>query len=268
MGHPDKGLIQALLDGEVPGTEAGSLRSHIDGCPECRAGAEALEGASRVLTGALLLVDTEADFVEARGRFLARVRPPSRRPFWPSISLARAASITLLLTGAAVTSLPGSPVRRWMAQGWEALTGFVQTAPGHQDPAAPGPDQAAPSEEAGIPETGAGIPTSTQGTEVWIYGLPAEAELRVVWTDGDEAWVYSGEGTRFNRVGSRLEAHSPPGTVRVEIPRKLEQVVVGLNGSVLLRKSGGEVEILGTVRRRSSSEVVFDAPGSTNDGRS
>ncbi len=185
-----------------------------------------------------------------------------------SISLPRAASIALLITGAAVTALPGSPVRRWMAQGWSALTEPTLTDSGPQESEGAARDRGALPSEAGIPETGASIPASAQGVEIWIHDLPREAELRVVWIDGDESWIYAGEGTRFNLEAGRLEAFSPPGAVRVEIPRDLEQVTLRLNGSILLRKSGGEVEIAGPVQQRTPSEIIFRAPGSTNDARS
>jgi hypothetical protein len=268
MGHLDNGLIQALLDGEVEGTEADTLRAHLESCPECQAGAEALEGASRETDLALLLVDTEPRFADVRSRVLAKRRPNSRRLFGSSLSLPKAASIAILLTGAAVTALPGTPVRRWMAQRWQALTEFTQTDSLQGDPQETVGDQSAPSPEAGVPETGASIPALAQGVEIWIHDLPGEAELRVLWIDGDEVWVYAGVGTRFNGAAGRLEAFSPPGAVRVEIPRSLRQVVVGLDGSILLRKSEGEVEIFGPVQQRTPSEIVFDAPGPTNAGQS
>ncbi len=263
MGHPDSGLIQALLDGEVGGTEADTLRGHLNSCPECGAGAEALEGASREVTRALLIVDTEPRLEKARARALAKRRPGSRLFFGYSLSLPKAASIALLLSATAASALPGSPVRRWLAQGWEALTESPQANPSQEDPSGTTGD-----EEALPPETGASILASTQGVEIWIHDLPPQAELRVVWIDGDEAWIRAGEGTRYSLEGGRLEAFSPPGAVRVEIPRNLGQVVVGVNGSILLRKTGGEVEIVGTVQQRTPSEILFEAPGSTNDRRS
>jgi len=268
MGHPDKGLIQALLDGEVEGTEAENLRAHLESCRECEAGAEALEVASLETARALLLIDSEPRLQDARSHLLGKKGPRSNRVFGFSISLPKAASIALLLTGAAATALPGSPVRRWMVQGWEALTESVQSSSDQENPLGAGEDQTAPSPEGLIAEIGAGIPALTGGVEIWIHDLATEAELRVVWVDGDEAWIRAGEGTRFTREGSRLDAFEPPGAVRVEIPRDLEQVVVGLNGTVLLRKSGGEVEILGPVQQRTPSEIIFEAPGSTNDGPS
>jgi hypothetical protein len=266
MEHPDKGLIQALLDREVVGTEADGLRAHLAACEPCRAASESLEEASRTAARALLHVDLEPRLERSRSRVLARRRAAPPRVAGHSISLPKAASIALLLTGAAATALPGSPVRRWVVEGWRELAGSAETDFVREDSGEEGANPEAPLPEAGSRETGASIPTSIQGVELWIHDLAPAAELRVVWTDGEEAWIYAGEGTRFSRVGSRLEAFAPPGAVRVEIPRSLDQFVVGLNGSVLLRKSGGELEIVGPAQRRTPSEIIFESPPSPNAG--
>ena len=152
-----------------------------------------------------------------------------------------------------------------MSQGWQALVGPASTTSEEVTPRDPtvGPESSLPS-----PEAGARIAASDQGVEIWIHDLPSEAELRVLWIEGEEAGVFAGEGVRFNVEEGRLEAFSPPGAVRVEIPRSLERVVVRLDGNILLRKSGDEVEILGPVQQRTPSEIRFEAPGSPNDGRS
>jgi hypothetical protein len=154
-----------------------------------------------------------------------------------------------------------------MTQGWHAFVGSAgtTTVPGSPEGTPETPGLLSP--EQGAPETGAGVSVLVEGPEIWIHDLPAQAGLRVLWTDGEEAWVYAGEGTRFNSVDGRLEAFAPPGAVRVEIPRALQNVVLGLDGEVLLRKAGGELEILAPVRERSPSEIRFEAPESTNDDR-
>jgi hypothetical protein len=266
MEHPDNGLIQAFLDREMVETEADALRAHLAGCGQCRAAAESLEEASWETERALLHLDTEPRPERSRNRILEKRRVGSPRVTGRSISLPKAASIALLLTGAAVTALPGSPVRRWVVEGWRALAGPTEAGSGMEATGEEGANPEALLPEPGIRETGASIPASTQGVELWIHDLAPAAELRVVWTEGEEAWIYAGEGTRFNRVGSRLEAFSPPGAVRVEIPRSLEEIVLRLNGSVLLRKSGGEVEILGPAEQRTPSEIIFQPLPSPNAG--
>jgi hypothetical protein len=285
MEHPDNGLIQALFDRELTGAEAEGIRAHLLDCAQCRAVVEATEAATGAATQALHLLDREPDLEAARTRFLERadrgvMSPEQNREgvrtvtgqrnrmatfFGSPLSLPRAASIALLLTGALVTALPGSPVRRWLAQAWEALTESPGT-PGGQDVSSGAREPAATgAQDEALPEIGAAIPALSGGIEIWIHDLPDEAELRVLWTEDDEPWIYAGEGTRFSSEDGRLEAWGPPGAVRIEIPRTLRQVIVGLDGAVLLRKRGEEVEILGPVQQRTPSEIRFKTPGSTND---
>jgi hypothetical protein len=110
-------------------------------------------------------------------------------------------------------------------------------------------------------EIGASILAGEEGVELWIRGLPAGADLRVVWVDGNMAGIFAGEGTRFRTEPGRLEAEAPPGAVRVEIPRSLSRVVVGVDGRVLVRVSGDEVDILGPIQRRTPMEVLLRPGG-------
>ena len=282
MGHPDNGQIQALLDGELTSGEAEEIQGHLADCGECRTEVQALEAASRAVVGALDLLDVEPVLGPARAGFLAgaekvlpatkvgsaeAVKPKNRgrarQLGWTSWSLPKAASVALLLTAATVSALPGSPVRRWATQALEALTG----SPAATEVPSPEAETGISAELQGTPETGAGIPGLAGGVEIWITDLPDGAGLRVLWTDGEEAWAYAGEGTRFNSVDGRLEVFSPPGAVRLEIPRIFQRVVVGLDGGVLLRKAGGELEILAPVQEQTPSEIRFEAPSSTNDGQ-
>jgi hypothetical protein len=271
MVHPDNGTLLALQDGEVSETEAEEIREHLATCSSCRAEADALAGASRALAEALELLDSEPDTATARAKVARRfdehlpapdkvVSPlppgsPRRERFGSFLTLPRAASIALLLTGVTVSALPGSPVRRW-------LTDMVQ-GPGASEregselgaPLAPVEEM---QEDLG---PGAGIPAVDGSVEIWIHDLPDDSELRVRWTDGEEAWIFAGQETRFNLQDGKLEAFSPVGPVVVEIPRGLSRVVVGLDGRVLLQKSGEEIEILGPIQERTPFEILFEAPG-------
>ncbi len=295
MGHPSEGELRAFLDGEMAGEERSFLRAHLQSCGPCRSMAEAQEKTSRQVARALSLLDQEPalDVGEARLRVHARTtggagsrvyegggsstdsvgpgrarsnrRARIRLPFLRSehgVPLPWAASIALLVTAGAASALPGSPVREWVAQGWGALTGSGDAAVGLEsvEPAAEeAPTAPATADPA---ETGASILAGEEGVELWILGLPAGADLRVVRVDGNMAGIFAGEGTRFRTEEGRLEAEAPPGAVRVEIPRSLENAVVGVNGTVLLRLAGGKMEIFGPVQRRTPMEILFrpDSP--------
>ncbi len=283
MGHPDKGQILALLDGELPDATALEVRVHIDGCQHCRAELDGIQAAALDTARALDLLDVDDRTESARLGFLRRadgregqIRGPggqpleqqSKRPsrpggFW---TLPRAASIAILLTGITASALPGSPVRRWLVQTWQDLTHPTDASTEGLGPEETPTDPAFSSTGQGSPETGAGIPAHGGGVEIWINGLSDEAGLRVLWTGNEEAWIYAGEGTRFTSTDGRLEANDPPGDVRVEIPEGLDDVTLGLDGTILLRKSNGELEILAPVEERSPSEIRFEGRGPTNAG--
>jgi hypothetical protein len=256
-----------MLDGELATSAVEEIRSHVQSCERCRSLVSALEGASVETATALRLLDVEPDLSAAKVSVRSKGEErPASDSFFHTWSLPKAASIALLLTGAAVTALPGSPVRRWMAEGWQALTGSSELADHERNPDAISEDPTISLPDQATPETGAGISASAEAVEIWIHGLSQEADLRVLWTDGEEAWVYAGEGTRYTSTASRLEAFDPPGTVRVEIPRTVRRVVLGLDGEILLRKSGGELEILGPVQERSPSEIRFEPGPGSNGG--
>jgi hypothetical protein len=289
MGHPSEGTLQAHLDGETGGLEKESIRAHLRGCEACRSRAGIQEEASAQVSEALLLLDRELSMSPEEARRLVYAR---RRSFSGSHSgqgraadgrarhssrngiplplpggrrilpLPWAASIALLLTAGAASALPGSPVREWLAQGWEAVSG---SGPGPADAGSGMPvdlETVTAPEPVDRAEIGASILADNQGVELWISGLPAGADLRVVWVDGNMAGIFAGEGTRFRTEPGRLEAEAPPGAVRVEIPRSLRRVVVGVDGRVLVRVSGDEVDILGPIQRRTPMEVLLRPGGS------
>ncbi len=257
MVHPDEGLIRTFLDGEMEEPQERALQEHLNACAACRGDLDAQEQAWKEASKALRVLNHEPDLAEARARLQARLERGHRS--W--LSLSRAASIAVLLTAAVASALPGSPVQRWIMDGWRTLTG-----PGTPSIQPSGPPLEA-GERAGLPapsparEIGASVPVGAGSLEIWIHHLPPDATLRVEWVEGDQVGIFAGEGTRFSTGEGRLEAFSPPGSVRVELPRSLTRALVGVDGEVLLRKSGPEVDISGSVQGRTPSEIVFH-PGS------
>ena len=258
MGHPHSGRIQAFIDGETDRAETAELQAHLDACQKCRSEEEALRTCSRALAGALELLDSQPSLQEAKDRFQSR-QHSKPATFWPSLSpLARAASVALLLTGITVSALPGSPVRSWVARGWEMIRPSSAPVPATVAPEVD--DQTAAPLPGSIPETGAGLPVLGQGVEISLENLPTESELRVLWVEGTEAWVYAGEGTRFTLLDGRLEVTYPMGNVRVELPRGPGSILLLLNGELLLRKRGEAVEVVGPVKERTPDGIVFQRP--------
>ena len=267
MTHPDDGQIQALLDGEVVGAEASSLRAHLDGCSPCGARLRGQEEAVKASSLALTLLDAEPRTEEVRAKLDARLRfhREKRIRGWSLLTLPRAASIALLLTGAAATALPGSPVRSWILDGWRALTG-TEGAVSSPATTAPEQDPLPPAAEPTPAETGASIP-AVEGVEIGIQDLEPGAELLIQWVDGADAGIFAGEGTGYRTEAGRVEAFSPTGRVRVEIPRTLDRVEVRVNGNVVLRKAGAEIQILAPVTTRDPNQILLRPGGAPNGGR-
>ena len=276
MGHPDSGLILAVMEGEAGEKESSDVCAHLQGCPECREREEELQRASLSTAQVLADLDVEPDLGSARAAVLDRARQQGSQDIhsdgaeeirfqqarkkgirW---SLPKAASVAIFLTAGAAAALPGSPVRAWLTGLWSDGTPLDSTTAREESPDAADPE----SQETVGPA--AGIAAFDGGVEIWIHDLPDEAELLVRWIDGQEAWIHAGEGTRFTTRQGRIEAFAAPGTVRIDIPRSLERIDVRLNGSVLLQKHGGELEILEPIHRRTPSEILFGSREGTNEG--
>ena len=278
MAHPDEGLIRAFLDGELGEEEAAAIRDHCGSCPECQAEIGVQEEALARTASALLLLDTSPSVDEARRRVQARGDTPVRTgkevPSWWSArrwsarsSLPKAASIALLFTAGAASALPGSPVRDWLAQGWAALTGSGGPEVATQEGLRPMEGDSSGLMNPPPQETALRMVPGGDGVEIGLFDLPEDAEIRVLWVQGEEVSVFALEGTRFRTEAGRAEAHSPPGGgVRVEIPNALNRVLLTLDGKTLLRKSGSEVEILDSVQSQSPREVVFGVGPRPNEG--
>jgi len=252
-------MIRAFLDEEAPGKRE-SIRTHLATCTDCRELAEGQARAVERVSDALSLLDVEPPLERARLRVVKR-GPARSRPF-PTLRryLPRAASFLVLLTAGTAAALPGSPVREWIARGWDAVTGSggAESTSTTSLEEAPVPE---PATSGAPPNVGATLAATTEGVELRVSGLSETASLRVVLVEGDRAGIFAGEGTRFRSETRRLEAFDPPGDVRVEIPRDATTVTVTVNGEVYLEKTKEGLELLGPVRTRTPTEVRFGPSG-------
>jgi hypothetical protein len=112
MSHLDEGLLQELLDGEIPSTDLPPIQAHLNACAECRARLEearAFAGEAEQLIERIELTDA----VPSR----AITRPTAPRPAWGR-NLAWAATLVIAVgTGyLARGSTPVSPLREEMAK--------------------------------------------------------------------------------------------------------------------------------------------------------
>ncbi|MGW8266741.1 MAG: hypothetical protein ACWGSQ_10255 [Longimicrobiales bacterium] len=254
MGHPAEGEIRAFLDGEAEGNPQ-ALRAHLDACGRCGELAELQSRTMVTAAEALSILDVEPGLERARARILRREADGRRPGAMVRRNLPRAASFVILLTAGAAAALPGSPVRRWVARGWEAVS--------RPEEPASFPEQGLEAGVAteGTPEdpriVGATVPLGPGGLELDLRNLGPDASLRILFVEGTQAGIFAGEGTQFRSETGRLVASNPPGDVTVEVPLRAPRVLVTVNGETYLRKTERGLELLGPVRSRTPTEVRF-----------
>jgi len=259
MEHPDEGMIRAFLDGEVSGGGE-DLRAHLAGCTPCAEAGEAQRASWKNLSDAFSLLDVEAPEESARGRILEEARKRKLFGRWVRRNLAKAASITVLLTAGAAAALPGSPVRRLVGNSLEAVfQGDQAVSPASAEDPGEGVGTGDPRDPSLV---GATISALSGPLALKVEGLEGTATLRVLLVEGDQAGIFAGEGTRFRTVSGELLASGPPGEVFVEIPLSATGVTVSVNGELYLAKTEGGLEILGPVRTRTPTEIRFGPSGS------
>jgi len=122
--HPDEGVLQALLDGELDAVTVAEARNHIAVCAECRTRLDALRADEELVNRTLGSLDRPAAPIAA-AVVAARARRSGPAFRW-------AAAIILFLLGAgALYALPRSPLRHWIATlgGGRPRQGPVPTRP-------------------------------------------------------------------------------------------------------------------------------------------
>lgn len=99
MSHPDEGVLQAYLDGELEAAEAAELRAHLATCEACRA---TLGEQQELMNEATSLVD----------RLVldppVRLPQPRQRVWWKSPAVGIAASLAVAVTTAMLLWRPAS----------------------------------------------------------------------------------------------------------------------------------------------------------------
>jgi len=86
-------------------------------------------------------------------------------------------------------------------------------------------------------------------------------EIQVVFVDGTEAGVFGSAASRFSREPGRMDVAVHAGSIRVEIPRSAERVLLILEEDVLVAKDGTSLDVRGPVASRSPDEIRFVVPG-------
>ena len=267
MTHPDDGILQSLVDGELSQLEAAEVRTHLDACSECATRLEGLRDERRLLADALVAPTPDPARVRAaRQAVLARANgagiAPVRSAWWRG-SLARAAGLVLALAGAASAAIPGSPVRVWLEQRLDPVPPepvAVEVEAGTEPTVAIEPEEA-------LQEAGIQLGVEDGPLTVSITGLAPGARVEVLLVDADHSGVYAAAGARFSTTPGGLQAHVDGEYVRVELARSLEGADVEVDGSLYLRKQGDRLELPGPGSDSTEAHFRFQVPQSVGPER-
>ena len=282
MTHPDEGRLRALMDGELDGRETEETLRHLGECADCRDLSAEMEKRRTVVRAELDRFDAVAlagpglgRSAEAKAAVLARIASEraggsAQAPepdAWGSakhdapastrFTLARAASIALLLAVAVASALPASPVRAWLSAGWAA--GWDRAA----ELFLGGPDEE--SDETLVPEgadpdqtdavAGVRLDVGTGALSVVLTDIMPGTLLIVHLVDGTEAAVFAADPARFRTSDGRIEVTEASNRISVDLPRSLVAASIEANGRVYIVKTGDELDVRGVVVSRTPEEI-------------
>jgi anti-sigma factor RsiW len=118
MSHPDEGVLQELLDGELAAADEAVVRAHLAGCTPCTAALAALKAAQ-----------LEADAIVSRLVLEPPLRRTARRP-WPNLRLLGLAASAVLVAGTSWLLLRSPASAGWgYRSGADTSSGVVLPMP-------------------------------------------------------------------------------------------------------------------------------------------
>lgn len=259
MPHPNDGYLLAWLDGELEPGEGVGVREHVESCAGCRIRVDSLRGESEGFSRAVLVLDDQVSGLADPGplpvaaALSATGKHRLRTTGW---SLARAAGLILVATGAAAALVPGSPLRGWLEGIGEA------EVPASAAPAVSAPGFEAPEENTAVPAgTAISVEPLAGSLSVSLRGFARNSNVHVRLTDGPRASVRvegAAESPRFVTGPGTLEViGAREGEIWVELPRSARDAIVRVDGEAAVRVEDGRLVILRPVLDSLRGEVVF-----------
>ncbi|MGQ0815407.1 MAG: anti-sigma factor family protein [Gemmatimonadota bacterium] len=236
MAHIDEGTLQAYLDDEV-GARA-DIEAHLSACGTCAAELERLRSASRLFASVFHNADVQAPALPAFAAVRRAHIQPIARPRVPRMPLTRAALLLFGFAAVASATIPGSPVRGWLAGALRGVGGL----PDQPEPAAIVTDSpaSAGAVEEGSDAAALSIEPVAGRIRIILTNVSPETNVRVRLIDGGRALVEtSGEASRarFRTGPGRIELIGVgKGEVVVEIPAAVTDALVAADGKVLFER--------------------------------
>ena len=232
--HPDEGVLQAYLDGEVLSEPREAIDRHLLGCGECRDALARLDSLAIHAREALARIDVPSPPIETARWKVRTVR--SGRRVHVHRRVAVAASLVLVAGAGWAAMAPGSPFRRAAA--------VEETVPSALE--APRAEQAVELSAAAEPR-GIAVPPEAGSVNIAFEGVGAGASVVVYLVDGDRATVTAPPASRFEagEGSARVVVTEPAAELVVELPRELLAAEVRVNDRIVYRSIAGEVSYPG-----------------------
>jgi anti-sigma factor RsiW len=252
--HMDEGVLQAIVDDELPDTRRRDADRHLAVCERCSGELHSMRQAREELSAALRLVDSPAPMLAARVRIQKEAR---RRKLLGGTVVLRRAALFLVASAAVLSAtVPGSPVRSWLSGAWHYAAGPVEHSP----------EPTLASAEAEVHQTGAPAGVSlvpSAGRVRVIVSSPAPGlAIQVRFQDSDRLGVWaSGPAAtaRFLTAPDRVEVEAPgAGELLIEIPHAAVDVLVEVAGQPYLVKEGDRLRFPGPRAERSGPQIRFE----------
>lgn len=260
MSHVDEGTLQAWIDGELTEVGAAEIHEHAARCATCSAELRALREADSRFHAALAELPASsvvADFATLR-EIRRRGRGTGLRRLVPA-SLARAAMLLLALAGVVAAAVPGSPLRRWLADVIEPEVAEPQAV----DTPAVAPAVPAPVAPEPVQETGRFVAPDNGRIVVRLIAPAPGLEIHLRLVDELEAgvtWNAADEDARSRQTAGTLEVTGlDRGPVTIRIPRSVAEAIVEVDGRVWWQKQGADIRIPGPAHQDTGDGIVFQA---------
>ncbi len=282
MTHLDDGRLHALMDEELDDADALAVQVHLEACEACKRRMAELEERSALVAQALGRLDTADPADGARDAVLERlasspsadqVGPPKplESPESPpsvsrgrtfSMPLARAAILVLLLGGLA-TALPASPVRSWIAAGWELATGIFGSSDSAETPV--GPAGEATTQDGGdgaqsdVPR-GVGLDVAGEAISIVLREIGPGTLIIVRLVPGGAAGAFADDPATFRTAQGRIEVIGASDRVFVDLPQDATSASIEVNGGIYVTKEGDRIETTGPIEARTAEEIRLRVP--------
>ncbi len=221
--HPSDATLLALIHGELAEGTRAETEEHVASCDICAAQLAELRDGDAIVAGLLATLDHP----------LPRRLPPvlTRAPRLSRIAIA--ASIALLVAGAAAAAVPGTPVHRWVQE--------HLTASAHREISRP----ATPVASSSTDQVASGVEVVAAGGLTVSFREPEAAGTLIVATgDGSNVSLRAFSGAVAYQVGAGrigVDNQRGAGRYQLEVPQTLERLTVLVGSQVIFRSSGGRI---------------------------